>query len=344
MVAGRLRGGEWAARLLVLLLILGLPAFLLMAGYAREPQVVEIHAAMPEQGGWSQDSLTAEVGQPLKLRLTSDDVVHGFAVGRHGMEPVEVLPGKSSQVTLTFDQPGTYTFYCTRWCGPNHWRMRGTIEVTGPDNQSAATATNAASERPLYADLGIDIDAPHTVDVAQASLGPLQQRPSAARGAALGMPVPPSLLDRSALAGQSPQQVWQQLRNRADAADIATANIVMSSAELWDLVAYIWRSQTTPEALAKGKALYAANCAACHGETGAGDGVMATEPGLGQQAAPADFSDPSSMLGASPALLQGKILRGGMGTGMPYWGPILTDEEVWALVDYLWTFQFDYEE
>ena len=30
---------------------------------------------------------------------------------------------------------------------------------------------------------------------------------------------------------------------------------------------------------------------------------------------PVDFTDPQRMLGASPALLQGKILRGGMGTG-----------------------------
>jgi hypothetical protein len=40
------------------------------------------------------------------------------------------------------------------------------------------------------------------------------------------------------------------------------------------------------------------------------------------------------MLGASPALLQGKIIRGGMGTGMPYWGPIFTEAQTWALVDY----------
>jgi mono/diheme cytochrome c family protein len=46
------------------------------------------------------------------------------------------------------------------------------------------------------------------------------------------------------------------------------------------------------------------------------------------------------MLGASSALLQGKILRGGMGSGMPYWGPILTEAQMWALTDYLWTFQF----
>ncbi len=59
--------------------------------------------------------------------------------------------------------------------------------------------------------------------------------------------------------------------------------------------------------------------------------------------APADFTDPARMLGARPAVLHGKIVRGGMGTGMPYWGPIFTDDQVWSLVDYLWAFQFDSE-
>jgi mono/diheme cytochrome c family protein len=47
------------------------------------------------------------------------------------------------------------------------------------------------------------------------------------------------------------------------------------------------------------------------------------------------------MLGVSDVILEGKIIRGGMGTGMPYWGPILTNEQIQALLDYLWTFQFD---
>jgi mono/diheme cytochrome c family protein len=42
-------------------------------------------------------------------------------------------------------------------------------------------------------------------------------------------------------------------------------------------------------------------------------------------------------------LLHGKIVRGGMGTGMPNWGSLLTDAEVWALVDYLYGFQFTYD-
>ncbi len=116
---------------------------------------------------------------------------------------------------------------------------------------------------------------------------------------------------------------------------------------VWDLVALAWKQNTTPESLEIGKELYAANCAACHGESGAGDGVMASALAGDSLAEfghtttqPADFTDAQQMLGASPALLQGKIIRGGMGTGMPYWGPIFTEEQTWAIVDYLWTFQF----
>ncbi len=55
---------------------------------------------------------------------------------------------------------------------------------------------------------------------------------------------------------------------------------------------------------------------------------------------PANLADPKRMLGASPALLQGKILRGGMGTGMPSWGPIFTEDQTWKIVSYLYTLQF----
>ena len=57
---------------------------------------------------------------------------------------------------------------------------------------------------------------------------------------------------------------------------------------------------------------------------------------------PVDFTDPTRMLGASPVLLQGKILRGGMGTGMPMWGSIFTEEQIWDLIAYLYSFQFNY--
>ena len=57
-------------------------------------------------------------------------------------------------------------------------------------------------------------------------------------------------------------------------------------------------------------------------------------------AGPAALTDAGQMLSASDALLQGKLLRGGMGTGMPEFGSLYTDAEMWDMVAYLRTFLF----
>ncbi|HSM56194.1 MAG TPA: c-type cytochrome [Candidatus Sulfomarinibacteraceae bacterium] len=326
---------ECAARLLLLVLLAAL-LLAVVAGRRRVVSgdgVVTLRASMPENGGWQPGYLSARVEQPLHLRLTSDDVVHSFAIGKLDLAPVDVEPGKVTELTLTFDEPGAYTFYCTRWCGPNHWRMRGTIAISGDENLPPA----AAGEPPLYVQLGLDIDAPRPVSVA-----PLVS-PSAARGAALDAAYPQELRTRETYMTQGPTQVWLALRDLPELSHL-------DDSALWDAVADIWRVNTTPERLALGEALYNQNCAACHGESGAGDGVFA-QPGEAATGGmrghevepPTDLTDPA-LLAASNALLQGKILRGGMGTGMPAWGSVLADEEIQALLDYLWTFQFPVQE
>ncbi len=292
-----------------------------------------IHAKVAEDGGWSPDVIHASAGEPLTLHLTSDDVVHGFAVGQMDMQSVDILPGKVTDLTLTFAKPGIYTFFCTRWCGLNHWRMRGTIEVSG-SNSGPQPAT-----APLYVSLGINIDALHDSPVVPS------QKPSAVRGQQFSANLP---IDQSAdyYLTHSPYQLFDELNSTS-----------LAESRRWDVVAYIWESNTSPDALANGQKLFAQNCAACHGENGAGNGVfaeklatagetskqnMAGDPDMVRQT-PANFTDPTRMLGASPALLQGKILRGGMGTGMPSWGPIFTQEQIWDLIAYLYSFQFEYQ-
>ena len=132
----------------------------------------------------------------------------------------------------------------------------------------------------------------------------------------------------------SPAQAYLDLR-----ADPAHSSL--SDPNVWDLVAYIWRSNTTPDGLAEGQRLFAQNCAACHGESGGGDGVFAGSVNAQTGKFPANSTDPAFMLCASPVLLQGKILRGDMGTGIPYWGPIFENETIWSIIGYLYTFQFD---
>lgn len=324
---------ETLARSIVifLLLLIGL-AFGM--GWLKQRQGITVRARMPELGGWLPGELAAVVGQPLRLRLTSDDVTHSFAIGQMDMPPVDIHPGEVSEITLTFDEPGRYTYYCTRWCGANHWRMRGTIEVKS-DSLSYPTEEYAT---PLYIQLGLDIDAPHLAQVTpQAKLVP------AADDTLVGRFVDP-YGSQDYYRTHSPEETWKALR-----AERSMENL--SDLEVWSVVAALWQANTTVQRLEQGKELYKQNCSACHGENGAGDGVFAAglagETGLDMAAGghgvqkPADFTDPAAMLGASPALLQGKILRGGMGTGMPYWGPIFTEDQIWSLVEYLWTFQFE---
>ena len=308
------------------LLAVGAPLFF----WSRTPL---IHARMAEDGGWNPDVIQAEVGKPLHIKITSDDVVHGFAVGQMEMQSVDILPGKVTDITLNFDKPGIYTFFCTRWCGLNHWRMRGTIEVSGSPSDPEPVSP------PLYVSLDLDLDAPH-----EAPLIPATQ-PSAINGQSLAVTNSITLSNEDYLT-HSPYDVFAELKNTS-----------LTESQRWDVVAYLWQTNTTPESLANGKELYAENCAACHGENGAGDGVFADDLAAAGESSmqtmegavdmmmqtPVDFTDSQRMLGASPALLQGKILRGGMGTGMPMWGAIFTEDQIWDLIAYIYAFQFDYQ-
>lgn len=297
---------------------------------------IEVHARTPENGGWSMDTIPAEVGKPLQLRLTSDDVVHSLAIGRMDLPVVDIMPGEVVETTLTFDRPGKYIFYCTRCCGKNDWRMRGTIEVSGPGHPVPP------DPQALFLKLDLNLDMPKPAEVTPAA------PPNVARGSQFAGLLPADVQRREVFLTNSQVQLWQRLR-------VEPSLAALSDSDLWDAVAWIWQQQTNPEKQAAGQKLYGANCAACHGETGKGDGVMVRGLPVWDPAAmsttggdhsslaerlfsPPDFTDPKVLLGTSPAFLEGKIIRGGMGTGMPYWGPILTSEQMDEVIAYLYTF------
>jgi len=327
-------GKEWLARTCVifgLVLAISIP----VVGWWSQSQGIVVHAHMAEDGGWTPGNLVIGVGEPLHLRLTSDDVTHGFAIGQSDQPAVDIKPGVMTEVTMVFDKPGKYTFYCTRWCSVNHWRMRGTIEVTGTGDEVQAT------KPPLYVTLGLNIDADHHSSIT------LDNLPSALRGALFSQRIPEEYKDHQYYLTHTPIDLWLALKS-------STAFNDLTDQDVWDMVAWVWQSNTTPIEIKTGKELYGKNCAVCHGETGAGNGVFANQPAENgaaistdqakemQTQPPANFTDPGQLLSASPAHLQGKIIRGGMGTGMPYWGPIFTEDQTWALVAYLWTFQFQW--
>ncbi|MGB8648242.1 MAG: c-type cytochrome, partial [Anaerolineae bacterium] len=295
-------------------------------------RVIALTGNAPGSGGWQPDTIRINLGERVQLRITATDVVHGFAVPALGIDVNEILPGHVAEVEFTPDKVGRFAFACTRWCSVDHWRMRGTIEVVDPNNPDALLVKPATP--PLYQQMKIDIDAMHMAENVPAQL------PSASRGVALAPELPAEVKDASYLRTHSPSEVWARLRGE-------TTLKAHSDGDLWDGVAWLWQQASGTEAIARGQKLFQRDCAACHGEGGHGDGPAGKNlPGLsemhpGMKRGPADFTDPSRMLGASDVLLQGKILRGGMGSGMPEWGSLYPETQMWDVIAYLRTFALD---
>jgi mono/diheme cytochrome c family protein len=323
---------EYFALTIVVLIIIAFPAslFAYQAWRTNAPdaRVIEITANAPANGGWQPDTIRVNLGERVRLRISSPDVVHGFAVPALGINVDEILPGHEEEVDFVASRVGRFPFACTRWCSVDHWRMRGVIEVIDPQNPNLASLTVAP---PLYQQLKLNIDAAHSAQYVPA------EQPSAARGAALAESIAVDADTRT----QSPSEVFAKLR-----ADPTLKSYL--DMQLWDAIAFAWLHAAGDDAIARGRQLYARDCAACHGVSGAGDGPAGRDlPGrtvidASARRGPADFTDAAQMLGASNALLQGKILRGGMGTGMPEWRSLYTDQDMGDVISFIRGLVFDY--
>ena len=93
--------------------------------YAAEPRVVEITA---KRFGFVPEQITLKKGEPVILRLHSEDVTHGFFMRKLKID-AEVEAGKTTDVTITPEVAGSYTTICDHFCGANHGNMKMTIVV-----------------------------------------------------------------------------------------------------------------------------------------------------------------------------------------------------------------------
>ena len=307
---------EHLARLALVFILAGLPLLLLGYQYGLRPllastRVIDIAAVAPEAGGFRPAAIRVETGEIVTLRFAAQDVTHGIAIGPGlGVDLGAVDPGEVRDVRLTFDEPGTYTYYCTTWCSPDHWRMRGVIEVRG------SGALPVVQSDPVIETLqreGVDIDAARKPYEPLAGL-----RPSPERGATISgnLTVPDVLYDES----------WRRSHTPAAAIGrLAALNPQTPLESLADVVASLWLSESQN---ADAGRLYRQNCAACHGETGDGAGPAAELTAE----VPTAFADPAAMFALRSDILYAKIRRGGMGTDMPNFGTLFTRDTTWALV------------
>src|SRR4051794_8437301 len=58
------------------------------------------------------DEITVKTGDSATIALTAKDIPHDFTVKELGIH-VPAQAGKTASKKVTFDKPGTYTFYCS---------------------------------------------------------------------------------------------------------------------------------------------------------------------------------------------------------------------------------------
>ena len=75
--------------------------------------------------------ITVDPGDTVRFIVTSADIMHGFAVNELGFNlPLEPGVERSVTVVIPPDIPeGTYTMYCSIFCGIGHPYMKGTIVI-----------------------------------------------------------------------------------------------------------------------------------------------------------------------------------------------------------------------
>jgi len=91
------------------------------------------------------NELHLPVGQPVKLIMTSQDVIHDFFVPGFRTKQ-DVVPGRYTTEWFTPTQPGRYHIFCSQYCGTNHALMVGTVYVQEPAEQARWLAQQPAPD------------------------------------------------------------------------------------------------------------------------------------------------------------------------------------------------------
>jgi cytochrome c oxidase subunit 2 len=115
------------------------------------------HLQHPE-GQREINELHVPIGRPVKLTMSSEDVIHSFFIPAFRLKR-DISPGRYSSVWFTPTRAGKYHLFCAEYCGTRHSIMGGTVYVMEPAEYEAWLAgggsqSMAAQGEALFSQLG----------------------------------------------------------------------------------------------------------------------------------------------------------------------------------------------
>jgi cytochrome c oxidase subunit II len=97
-------------------------------GTAAEPDGSVTVRLIAEQYAFVPDCARVPVDTPVKFRITSTDVIHGFLLPSTNVNTM-VMPGFIAEVRTRFSRPGVYNMPCHEFCGDGHHGMWARVNV-----------------------------------------------------------------------------------------------------------------------------------------------------------------------------------------------------------------------
>jgi cytochrome c oxidase subunit 2 len=77
------------------------------------------------------NTLHVPLGRPIRLLMTSEDVIHSLFVPAFRIH-MDLLPERYTSVWFQATRPGMYRLFCSQYCGTNHAGMTGVVVVLEP--------------------------------------------------------------------------------------------------------------------------------------------------------------------------------------------------------------------
>lgn len=96
------------------------------------------------------NTLHVPVDETIRLRITSQDVIHSFFVPAFRLKR-DAIPETYSYAWFKATKPGEYPLFCTEYCGTDHSRMRGKVVVMQRDAYQDWLTRNGSSLAPATA-------------------------------------------------------------------------------------------------------------------------------------------------------------------------------------------------
>ncbi len=117
--------------------------------------------AQHPSGAREINTLHVPVGEPIRLRIAAEDVIHSFFVPAFRIKR-DAIPGTYTYAWFEATAEGEYSLFCAEYCGTDHSRMRGKVVAMSPEDYEQWLGENgggrdlAAQGEQLFRSYGCD--------------------------------------------------------------------------------------------------------------------------------------------------------------------------------------------